>query len=142
MGVSEKYRKIITEEIRFVVSKMDESQIPEQKLYYFSGIYSVIQRILNFECDPDLIGLHLVLHNTYDAFNARYQAILKGGERLIPLEEIHFQKLSKLSRELAQKMEKKQDMSETLKKFAVLSYSTTGNGYYLRTKGMLNIEDL
>jgi hypothetical protein len=142
MGVSEKYRKMITEEIHFVVSKMDESPEPEQKLYYFSGIYSMIQRILNFECDTDLIGLHLVLRETYGAFSGRLQAILKGGERLIPLEEIHFTKLSELSKELARNIERKQDAGELLKKFAVLSYSTTGNGYYLRTKGLLNIEDL
>jgi hypothetical protein len=142
MGITEKYRKMIVGEIDFVVSKMEQSPTPDQKLYYFSGIYSVIQRVLNFEYDADLVYLHLVLRHTYDAFYTRLQAILKGGESIIPLEEIHFTKLSEICKELARSIEKKQETSEKLKKLAVLSYSTTGNGHYLRTKGLLNIDDL
>jgi len=142
MAISDKHRKMITEEIHFIVSKMDESQEPDRKLYFFSGVHSIVQRILNFEYDADLIGLHLVLQSTYGAFSARLQAIQKGGERIVLLEEAHFAKLSKLSKDLARNMEKKQDTSETLKKFAVLSYSTTGNGFYLREKGLLKIEEL
>ena len=48
MAINDKHRKMIIEEIYFIVSKMDESQEPERKLYFFSGVHSIIQRILNF----------------------------------------------------------------------------------------------
>ena len=49
MGISEDPRKLIAKEIDYVVNKMNGTQDAAEKLYYFSGIHSAIQRVFNFE---------------------------------------------------------------------------------------------
>ena len=142
MNISDNFRELIIKEIKYVVDRMNKSPDPEEKLYFFSGVYTIIQRVLNFEFDSDLIYIHFILRETYTALLGRLQAIKKGGETLVPLEEEHFKKLSSITKELGEKLKLKEDINNTLKKFAVLSYSTTGNGYYLQQKGLLKIEDL
>ena len=142
MNISDNFKETIVEEIKYVARKMDQSKDVNQKIYFFSGIYSIIQKIFNLEYDSNLIFLHFVVRHTYDAFNGRLQAIIKGGETIIPLHEEHFKKLSQITKELAKKLQKNEDLNDTLKKFAILSYTTTGNGYYLQQKGSLNIKDI
>ena len=142
MNISDNFREIIIKEIKYVVDKMNKSPNPEEKLYFFSGVYAIIQRVLNFEYDSDLIYTHFILRETYTALNGRLQAIKKGAETLIPLDEEHFKKLSLITGELAKKIEAKGDINSTLKRFTILSYSTTGNGRYLKEKGLLKIEDI
>lgn len=142
MNINDNLRELIVKEINFVVNKMNESPKGEEKLFYFSGIYAMIQRILNLEYDSDLVYMHLILRETYNSLIGRLQTIKKGGDALVPLEEEHFKKLSSITKELGEKLKLKEDINNTLKKFAVLSYSTTGNGYYLQQKGLLKIEGL
>ena len=142
MNISDDFRETIVKEIKYVAKKIDQSNDPNQKLYFFSGIYSIIQKIFNLEYDSDLIFFHFILRQTYDAFNGRLQAIMKGGETVVPLQEDQFKKLSQITKELANKLQKNEDVNETLKKFAILSYTTTGNGYYLLQKGLLKIKDI
>ena len=142
MGISEDPRKLIAKEIDYVVNKMNGTQDAAEKLYYFSGIHSAIQRVFNFEFDLDLVYTHFVLQHTYTDLLARLQAIQKGGERLILLEEMHFKKLSAFAKELGKKIYENKDLNSTLRKFAVLSYSTTGNGYYLQQKGLFKIQTI
>ena len=142
MNISDNFRETIVKEIKYVVKKMDQINDPVQKLYFFSGTYSIIQRIFNLECDSDLIFSHFILRQTYDAFTARLQAIIKGGDTLILLQEEHFKKLSQITKELANKIQKNEDINDTLKKFVILSYTTTGNGFYLQQKGQIKIKDI
>ena len=139
MNISDNSREIIIKEINYVVNKMVESSSGEEKLYYFSAVHSVINRIFNLEYDSDLVYAHSVLQGTYNAFSQRIQAILKGGETLIPLDEEHFERLITIAKELSNKIEEKKNIDNTLKKFVILSYATTGNGYYLFQKGLLKI---
>jgi hypothetical protein len=139
MNINDNFRDIIVKEINYAVNKMDTSSSGEEKLYYFSAVYSVIQRIFNLEYDSDLVYAHSILHETYNAFLQRLQAIRKGGETLILLSEEHFKNLTAITKELAKKIEEKKDINTTLKKLAILSYTTTGNGYYLVQKGLLKI---
>jgi len=142
MNINKDFKETIVKEIKFVVKKMDQSETGEQKLYYFSAIYGILQRIFNLEYDPDLIYMHFVLQNTLEAFSGRLQTIIKGKERIIQLNEDHFKKLTQITKELARKIQKNEDVSETLKRFVVLSYTTTGNGHYLMQKGLLKIKDI
>ena len=71
-----------------------------------------------------------------------FEAIQKGGEKVVYLRGEHFKKLSAITKELGKRIEKDKDISETLKKFAILSYSLTGNGYYLEQKGLLKIQNI
>jgi len=60
----------------------------------------------------------------------------------IPLLEIQIEELISLVEELGEEIRNNKDLSDTLKKFALLAYSTTGNGYYLLQKGLLTIREL
>lgn len=139
MDISNKYRDMIVSEIKFVIEKMDQSPEVAEKLYYFSAIFGIIQRVFNIEFDPNLVHAHLILRSTHDAFSQRLKAIQQGGDKSIKLCEEQFNKLSAISIELAEKIKKKENIDNTLKKFAILAYSTTGNGYYLIQKGLLKI---
>lgn len=138
MNIRDNSRDIIVEEINYVVKQMEESSTGEEKLYYFSAVHSIIQRIFNLEYDSDLVYAHFVLNGTYVSFLQRLQAI-KQGETLIPLSDEQFEKLISLTKELAKTIEEKKSIDSTLKKFAILSYTTGGNGYYLQQKGLLKI---
>lgn len=139
MNINDNFRKILVKEINYVVKKMNESSDAREKLYYFSAVYGVVLRIFNLEYDSDLVYAHFILNETHKAFMERLQTILKGGEKVVPLLEEHFMKLAAFTKELGKRIEKDEDISDTLKKFAILSFTTTGNGYYLQQKGLLKI---
>ena len=138
MNISANSRDIIVQEIIYVVNQMEQSSTREEKLFYFSGVSSVIQRIFNLEYNSDLVYAHFILNGTYVSFLQRLQAI-KQGETVIPLDEEHFGKLTAITEELAKKIKEKKNIDSTLKKLAILSYATLGNGYYLFQKGLLKI---
>jgi hypothetical protein len=138
MNISSNFRKIIVKEIDYVIDKMNKSETPEEKAYYFSGIHGMIQRIFNLEYDEDLVYTHIILRDTHNAFVSRLHAI-KTGQQEIPIYTEHFDKLVILVKELGEKIQTNEDINDTLKKFIILSYTTTGNGYYLFQKGLLTI---
>ena len=142
MNINDNLRKLLVKEINYAVKKINESSDAGEKLYYFSAVYGVVSRIFNLEYDSDLVYAHFILNQTHKAFLGRLQAITKGGEAIIPLHEEHFKKLSTVTKELAKKIEKDEGISEILKKFVILSFTTTGNGYYLQQKGLLKIQSI
>jgi len=138
MKISDSFKKIIVEEITFVAEKMEQStQVPE-KLFYFSGVHGVLQRVFNLEYVEELVYIHFVLTATYETFIQRLKGI-QQGEGTIPLLEEQLNKLILTLKELRDNIQENKDIHETLKKFVLLSFSTTGNGYYLLQKGMLKI---
>lgn len=134
MRLSDNYKNLILSEIDFAVKKMDKSSEPLEKLFYFSAIHGVFQRIYNIEYDPTLVFICFILRTTHEAFNNRLQT--KVG---IPLSEKQINTLSDIAKELGGKIKNNEEVSVTLQKFVVLQYSTSGNGYYLMQKGMLKI---
>jgi len=136
MVISDKSRKLLVEELNLVAGKMEDSATGEEKLYYFSAAYSMVQRVFNIEYDPDLVFIFLILRETYNAMNSRIQA-MKGGEGLLTLKQEHFLKLTEYTKEFASLLKANKDVVDTLKKFVILLYSTTGNGHYLVQKGLL-----
>ncbi len=135
MEIIDSYKKIIIDEINFAVKRMNSVKKASEKLYYFSAIFGVFHRIYNLDYNPDLIYAHFILRSTHDAFLSRLKSIEQLRDSTILLSDKQFDKLSILSKELAGKINKTKDMDETLKKFVMLSFSTTGNGYYLMQKG-------
>jgi len=140
MKTSESYRKIITDEIDYVESMMNEAQDVEKKLYFFSAIPGTLQRIFNLEYDSDLVYMQVILRHTHIAFIQRLQAV-KTGDLVIPLLEEQIEQLIGAIKELSEKIRGNKNLDGTLKKFAILAYSTTGNGYYLWQKGSLKIKE-
>lgn len=134
----EDFKKKITGEIIFAVQKMREHENPEQKLFFFSAIYSIIQRVCNIEYNKDLIFAYLVINNTYQMFMARLRAI-KAGETTIQFSKDQFDGLEDAALQMIKALESNQDLTPALKAFSIIAYSTTGNGYYLKEKGILKV---
>ena len=135
MEIKDSYKKILIDEINFAVKRMDSAERAPEKLYYFSAIFGVFHRIYNLDYNSDLVYAHFILRATHDAFLNRLKAIEQVKDHTILLSNKQFDKLSTLSKELARKINVAEDMDETLKKFTILLFSTTGNGYYLMQRG-------
>ena len=139
MNINKNYKDILIKEINFVISKMNESKTAEDKIYYFSAINAMFQRIFNIEYDPDLLYAFIILRDTHKNFLERLLGIKKQGDMTIPLTEEQFTRLLDITKELSSKIERNENIDDTLKKYVILYYSTTGNGYYLFQKGLLRI---
>ncbi|MBC8418534.1 MAG: hypothetical protein ISR62_03860 [Desulfobacteraceae bacterium] len=140
MKISESYRKIITDEIDYVESMMNKAKDVEEKLYFFSAIQGTLQRIFNLEYDSELVFIQVILQHTHVAFLQRLQAV-KNGDLVVPLLKDQIEQLIGIIKELSGKISGNKKLDGTLKKFAILAYSTTGNGYYLLQKGLLKIKE-
>lgn len=139
MNIDDKTRNVIVSEIDYVAKKMQSSTSAEEKVYYFSALHGVVNRVFNLEYDADLVYAHFVLLNTFTAFQQRLFALTKGGDSVIPLTEEQFDKLEKTTKELGKKIKRKEEIDSVLKEFVILAYTTTGNGYYLLDKGIIKI---
>jgi hypothetical protein len=138
MKVSKNFEKLITDEFEFAVERMSLSKDAREVLYFFSAIPGVLHRVFNIEFDSDLVFIHNILRSTQEAFSERLKAI-KAGDATFILDEGQMERLIDLSKELLVRMKQNEEIDSTLKKFTLLLYSTTGNGYYLMQKGMLKI---
>jgi hypothetical protein len=138
MATSKNFKKLIIDEIKFAVDKMSESEDPNEVLYYFSAIPGIMHRVFNVEYDPDLVYMHHILRSTQEAFTQRLKASM-GGDAVFILDGGQIDKLIELSKILLERLRDNKDIDRTLKKFTVLLYSTTGNGFYLMQKGVLKI---
>lgn len=139
MDIKDSSKKLIVNEINYVTQQMEQVDDPVKQLYYFSAIYAMILRIMNIDYTQELVFTHFVLQSTHQAFNTRLNAFHKVGDHSIVINEEQFIKLIGLSKELARQIKSNKDINNTLRKFIVLAYSTTGNGYYLLQKGLLKI---
>lgn len=139
MKISAQNRKIIVNEFKYVAKKIREEKQLNQKSYYFSGAYGVVNRIFNIEFDPTLVFIHGVLQSSQNNINTFVERILSGQERNIQITEKHFEGLAKALEDLSDKIEKGKDLSMPLQKISNIGYSATGNGYYLYQKGVLKI---
>ncbi len=118
-----------------VIEKMKSEENPKSKLYYFSATYGIMSRIFNEEFIPDLVFAHLVLNATHGNIISR----LDNPEKTIKVPENIFDKLITAAEDLYEAIEKDDSLYEPLKKFSLLTFITTGNGYYLYQKGLLRI---
>ncbi|MBW2595706.1 MAG: hypothetical protein JRC93_06970 [Deltaproteobacteria bacterium] len=138
MKISPKMKNQIIEEIEHVVYNMEKSHNPIEMLYYFSAIHGLINRIFNMEYDPELVFMHHVLSAVHTGFVSRMDAMQKGDSAIV-LDDSYFKKLISLSINLKDTISENSNVYDTLKEFIILLYATTGNGYYLKHKGLLKI---
>jgi hypothetical protein len=139
MDISVEMRKLILDEFEYVVKKMGEVDDPVQKLFYFSATFGIVQRVYNIEYNSELVFAHFILNETHKGFTARLHAIRDARDTTVAITTEHLERLSNLIKELADKIREKKDHVDTLKKLIILTYSTTGNGFYLYDKGVLKI---
>jgi len=135
MKLSTANKKKLIEEIEFALNSMKAAEDPETKLYYFSAVYGVMPRIFNIEYDPNLVFIHFVVNATYNNINSR----LKNPEKVVKIPDDLFEKLENTTNELLNTLKQNKNLYEVLKKFILLAYVTSGNGYYLYQRGLLKI---
>ena len=135
---SEKYKDIIVKELEFAIRKIDQASTIEAKLYYFSAVHGVLNRILNLEYTEELLLAFYVTNETLKMFQQRH-AGFKTGDIAVRLTEVQLLRLSEVTKEFLETIRNDGNIDEVLKKYVVLLYSTTGNGNYLLEKGVLKI---
>jgi hypothetical protein len=146
MNISEENKQKIIEEINYVVPKLEDSTMhPVKRVYYQSAVHGVIYKVFNIEYDPNLIVLHNILQSTYQAFSTRIGRQMSGHDPSVELTEEFFQRLAQYFNELSRLMANDQaegaDVLPLIKKLSILTYATTGNGYYLYEKGTMPFVD-
>jgi len=117
---------------------MKEEKNPTQTLYFFSAVYSSLEKYMRYVLDPQVILTHAILQMCYASLNGRLIQIMRGGDSTIAMPEDFATKLVEYTTELRNKIAENEDIYKTLSNFAYLSYQTTGAGYY--TKLLLNEE--
>lgn len=139
MELSAELKEALVDELRTVVKRVEDEIDIGKKIFFLSAAYSGVQRIFNIRFDPELVLIHFVLNSTYVTVLNLHKMIETGNEKVIQIPEDFFYRLNGLIEELATGIEEDKDIYEILKKISVLSYSLTGNGYYLYRKGVIEI---
>lgn len=138
MKLSQEYKTLLINEIKFVLDNMSKANSVEEKLYLFSAIFGMVQRIFNIEFNSELVFLHSVLQNTHNSFMQRLTAI-KSGDTVVSLSEDQIIGLERASSQLCGAIEKNKSILPALEKFSLLGYSTSGNGNFMMIKGKLKL---
>ncbi len=135
MNISDKMRGELVTEFNLIIDKMNAEKYLIRKIWFFSGTYSMVNRVLNFEYDRDLVFLHQGLQTAYKAIFERYRkiAITQGA---IELPENFLERLVAVLGEITIKIREDKPFYTELRTLSTLTYLTTGNGYYLSQKGV------
>ena len=139
MELSDQYRKLLVKEINFVLKSMNENKDALEILYYFSGITGMIHRILNIEFHPELVHAHFVLQSTQETLRQTIMSARRGEIATPRVTDEHIEKLIEFTKALANRIRQKKSIDNVLKKFILLTYSISGNGYYLVKKGLFKV---
>ena len=142
LTISEPYKTILTDEIAFVRKKMDVESDIRKKVYYYSAVHAMIQRVLNIDrnFDRQLVFMFTVLSTSYTQMRARSDQIM-AGDRLITPPENFFDKISIYLKQLEDKIRNNEDTYTVLEKIAVSTYLLEGNGYYLHQKDRIKLPE-
>jgi hypothetical protein len=138
MSISDKMRKELVKEIRYASTQMKNTSNISEKLYFFSAVYGILNRIFNFEYSDELIFMHQIIRQTFDSINSSIHSGQKTDINPRIPNKI-FDKLQDSLEKLASNIEAKKEVYSILKDISVCGYSAVGNGYYLYLKGMLKI---
>jgi len=139
MNISKTMQSKLVNEIRFVAEHMETASTAQEKVYFFSAMPGMAQRIVNFEYDPELIFIHQVGQFVYNTINAWIPSVASNQVKVDSLAEKIFPELIAVLEEMATSIEQGQNTYYALQKMVNLAYSTTGNGRYLYLKGLLKI---
>jgi hypothetical protein len=126
-------------EFEFVLLKLKEKIPLDERLYYYSALFGEVYRIMNIECSRDLIFLHHALNTVHTAFQTRLQAITRGAERPIMIDDKMIEVLISLTNALSERIRDDKDSTDICIDLLTLAYATTGNGFYLYQKGELEL---
>jgi hypothetical protein len=127
----------LVNEVRTAVEHMAKSSSAQEKMYYFSAVFGIANRIMNLEFDPELAFLHHVTNAACNMINMNLAIMAQGGVATLPPNV--FDKLQDALNELATDIKDGKSTYRVLERISNLAYSTSGNGYYLFLQGKLKI---
>ena len=142
LSISEQYKTILADEIAFAREKMDGESDTRKKVYYYSAVPAMIQRLFNIDpnFDRQLVFMFTVLSASYNQTKVLMDRIW-AGDRLIAPPEKFFDKLSIQLQQLEANIRNNEDVHLVLEKIAVSAYILDGNGYYLHQKGWMELPE-
>ncbi len=141
MQLPNELRQRLIAEYRYAADQMQATEDPHQQLYYLSVYFGEASRVLNWHWDRDLVLLHSVVTTAQQTISNALTNVTKG-ERVVRLTPAFMQALTQAAKSLADWVEQngtKEQFLDILGRFAELTYATTGNGYYLMGKGIIQI---
>jgi len=133
-------RDILTKDIEFAANRMITEPSHDRKLYFFSAIYGMTNRVLNLSYDPHLAFIDFVLTSVYSLVAPNILAA-RAGQVSWTVPADFWERLGRFTLELNQTIRDDKDAFEVLQKIADLAYVTTGNGHYLLQKGNLQLPE-
>ncbi len=139
MNLSKNMKSLLVEELKFVLKNMKSTAIPVEKLYFFSAIYAVVNRIFNIEFHSELVFIHNVVQATYQQISTTLAVASQEHKSTVGMPDGLFNGIECVVEEMITKISKNQNIYPALQKMSDLAYSTTGNGRYLYLKGILTI---
>lgn len=138
MHLSASNQEAFVKEIRTVVDYMGKANTAQEKMYFFSAVYGMANRLMNLEFDPELGFLHHVTQAASTTINT-HLALAAQGQSVATFPPPVFDKLQEALSDLAEYIEEGKRTYPILERISNLAYSTSGNGYYLFLKGSLKI---
>ena len=137
INISETNKSIILQEFDFALGKMEKSNSVTEKLYFYSAIHGVIHRIVNIEYDTELLFVNFILKISYDVIH--HSTSGNSGQMNLIVPEL-FDNIEKQVKKLRNNIEKGEDVYKTLEAISILTYTATGNGYYLTQRGTIKLD--
>ena len=134
MKLSTINKELLDKEFEFALNKMETSQTPDELIYYFSGFFNVINRIYNIEFSEELLFINFVMDIVYNSFMGRIGLVKAGQSPVIGFHEDFGSALIKITKDIKDNFYDKQKCIQALQKLVLLSFTTTGNGFYLSQK--------
>jgi len=128
----------LVNELKSVSRRMIEETDPSKKLFYYSAAYGITNRVMRFEFDEELLLVDALLTITYNAVNTRLQIYL-SGDRTVPVTPEILDGLAGCVKDLALAIDKDRQCYDILQRIMALSFLTTGPGYYMATKGQIEM---
>ena len=138
MHLSASNQEALVKEIRTVADYMDKANTEQEKMYFFSAVFGIANRLMNLEFDPELGFLHHVTQAAYTTINT-HLAVAAQGQSVATFPPPVLDKLQEALSDLAKYIEEEKQTYLVLERISNLAYSTSGNGYYLFLKGSLKI---
>lgn len=141
MNINKENKEKLIQEIDFVIAKLNDKKIhPMKRIYYFSGIHGLLNRVFNFQFDPTLVLLHNVLQHVYQTNSSNLGKLFLGKDPTIEFSENIFLKLSEYLLELKDYLNNSNnEIYKIIEKFSTIAYISTGNGNYLYERGKIKL---
>jgi len=143
MKLSKEFNALLVSELKHTEALCRKTSTPEEMLYYFSSAFGIINRIMNFEFNPTLIFMHQVLQGAHQGFTNRMNTPRTvNTESFMGTPPEMFGKLLDYFSGMLAALEKGDDAGiyAALEKISVITYATTGNGFYLYITGTLKLD--